>query len=159
GVHGLARMLPPIAWVLAWLCGMIAIFAALAHVGFPVADAIPELLSGRTRRDAWSIAHAIGADAPTAAALFAAAAIAAAGAAVTPLRPSGGAVGPGLVTASSGVAIGVRGVALPAVASTMSRGAFVDSVRRLAGPERQLAAYRSFDYGFVYYWDAQVPVQ
>ena len=159
GIHGLARLLPPLAWLMAWLCGGIAILVTLTHVGLPLTDVIPDLLGGRTGRDAKSVVHAIGADATTIIALFGSAACAAAAGALVAARQRWELLLICLIVATSAVAVAVRRVVMPAIATTTTRGPFVDTVRRIAGPDGRLAAYRSFDYGFVYYWGSNVAVQ
>jgi hypothetical protein len=47
---------------------------------------------------------------------------------------------------------------MPAVAASTSREGFNAALRRLVGPDGTIAAYRSFDYGAVFYWGQNVPV-
>jgi 4-amino-4-deoxy-L-arabinose transferase-like glycosyltransferase len=156
--RGLAQALPPMAWVWSWLCGTLTILTLLAYAGLPVIEAIPALLDPRAGREAYPVVHAIDTHARLTAVLFAIATATAAGAALVAARQRWGLLLAFLVVSTAALGIAVRQVVMPAVAETTSRRSFNDAVRRIVGPEATVSAYRSFDYGSVYYWNANIPV-
>lgn len=158
GRRRLARALSPIAWALAWLCGAVAVFAALAHIGLPVPNAIPDLLGARARRDALPVVQALSIHSYPTMLLFGLAAAAAAGAALSASRQQWGLLLACLVVSTATLGIAVRQIVMPAVGQAVSRRPFNDAVRRIVGPDGSLSAYRSFDYGSVFDWERAVPV-
>jgi hypothetical protein len=57
------------------------------------------------------------------------------------------------------LAVSVRVVILPGLAQQRTRRNFVAEVRSALADPDQLSAYRSFDYGMVYYWGEPIPMQ
>lgn len=158
GTGRLARVIAPIAWVMAWLCGSIALLVALAHIGLPVPTAIPDLLAARARRDVLPVVHALSAHAQPMFLYFALATLAAAGAALMAARQTWAALIICLVLTTAAIGVGVRQVVMPAVGQAVSRRPFNEAVRRIVGESGSVSAYGSFDYGSAFYWDQPIPV-
>jgi 4-amino-4-deoxy-L-arabinose transferase-like glycosyltransferase len=158
GFRALGRVLPPLAWVFAWLCGAFALLAALTHAGLPLATTLPDLLGARAGRDVRPVVHAFSVNALTAVLLFGGAAAAAAGAALMAARQRWSPVLVCLVVASTAISVAVRSIVMPAIGETTTRRNFSDALRRVVGANGDVAAYRSFDYGLVFYWGQNMRV-
>lgn len=158
GRDGLARALPPVAWAWAWLCGVLTILALLTQAGLPVADAIPDLLGARAGRDARPVVEALSAHARLTFIVFGIATCTAAGAALVAARQRWGLLLALLLVSTAAISVAVRHVIMPAVAQSTSRRSFNAALRRVVGPDGTVSAYRSFDYGSVFYWGENVPV-
>lgn len=57
------------------------------------------------------------------------------------------------------LSLSVRLVILPELANQRTRRSFVAQVRSTLPDPSQLSAYRSFDYGMVYYWGKAIPIE
>jgi hypothetical protein len=57
------------------------------------------------------------------------------------------------------LAISVRLLILPELAAQRTRRTFVAAVRSMLADPGELSAYRSFDYGMVYYWGEPIPME
>jgi 4-amino-4-deoxy-L-arabinose transferase-like glycosyltransferase len=156
------RLLSAILVVLASAVTVVATVAALlaaaAACGVPVGATLVDFASARARDDIL-LAAAVFDRYALPLALFLAVAAASA------LATAWGARGQrwrvavfGLLATTSAFIVTVRVVVLPAVASEQTRRGFAAAVKARVGDPRDLYAYRHFDYGFVYYWGAPIPV-
>lgn len=144
---------------LAAVCGVAAFGAAGHAVSIPVVPAICSMLPMAGGADLQRTGLVLSAHAETLAVCFAAAA----GASVLILlaarrrwwRLTFGAI---LLTVGI-LAVSVRCVILPEVAKERTRRNFVAEVRSTLAEPNQLSAYRSFDYGMVYYWGKPIPME
>jgi hypothetical protein len=151
----LARLLTPLAWLLASLLGILGIGAAAQALGLPLLDATVALLPTRTAIDLRPIAAA--ATWPLAAALLIAA-IAAATLASTAARGRWRIALPALVVSLVAVVVGARGTILPAIGAAQSRREFAQALRRAVVDPADVHTIGGLDYGTLFYWGAPIEV-
>jgi 4-amino-4-deoxy-L-arabinose transferase-like glycosyltransferase len=151
----LARLLTPLAWLLASLLGILGLAAAAQALGLPLLDATVALLPTATAIDLRPIAAA--ATWPLAAALLIAA-IAAATLASTAARGRWRIALPALVVSLVAVVVGARGTILPAIGAAQSRREFAQALRRAVVDPADVHTIGGLDYGTLFYWGAPIEV-
>jgi 4-amino-4-deoxy-L-arabinose transferase-like glycosyltransferase len=146
-----------VGWILAAAMGIAAIAIGLTALPFPVASALSSLLDTRAAAETSAMFAAL-AHQPIALVAFAIAAAAALVFAVAAPAGRWGVALSGLFGVTAAASVAVRQSILPEIASAQSRARFVDAVRARPIDVDNLAAFRHFDYGFVYYWRRPVAV-
>jgi 4-amino-4-deoxy-L-arabinose transferase-like glycosyltransferase len=154
----LSAILTFLASLIAVVATVAALLAAAAAYGAPIGPALFDFASARARDDlvlasAVFDRHAL----PLAVLLVVTAASALATAWGARFQRWRVAVF-GLLATMTAFTVATRVIVLPTVASEQTRRHFAEAVKRRVGDPRDLSAFRHFDYGFVYYWGAPIPV-
>ncbi len=154
----LASVATGAAWILTALAGVLAITVGLESLGLPILSAIAEYVDPRAARDLRTVASVIQGQPLMLAALFAVAALGAVAAAVASAARRYGGMLSGWFVATAALAMTVRLVIMPGIASAQTRQHFVARIKALLPAPDDVAAYRHFDYGTIYYWGESMPV-
>jgi hypothetical protein len=145
--------------LLAVVCAAAALAAAGHACSIPVLPAIGSLLGGSAGSDFHRVAAILAANGPTLAACFAAAVVTSLLILLAARRGSLRLTFSAIVLTVGVLTMAVRLVILPELAQQRTRRNFVAAVRSALADPSELSAYRSFDYGMVYYWGKPIPME
>jgi hypothetical protein len=154
----LRRILMPLGWVAAVVVGLTSLTVLGELAGVPVFAGLGGFLSGKIASHMTAVAGSVAAHGGL---LLVSLLVAAAGAVTVATGAGAGRWAlafTGLFLLTAGFVVIARNAVLPAVAWQETRKPYAETVREIVGDPRNLSAYRSFDYGFVFYWGRRLPV-
>jgi 4-amino-4-deoxy-L-arabinose transferase-like glycosyltransferase len=154
----LERLLAPLAWSLAAALAFVGLAVAGHAIGLSAFDLVAAWLRPHAAADV-ALAGRIASAHPVA--LEAALAGATAGAVLTAFAARGrrsGGILVGLFFSVACIEVIARQVVLPQVAAEQTRRRYVAEIRKVVPDIGDIHAYRSFDYGVVFYAGGRVPV-
>ncbi|MDX2166029.1 MAG: hypothetical protein SF182_03165, partial [Deltaproteobacteria bacterium] len=152
------RLIAWLAWPLALLCFVLAAGALAQSAHVPLLDGFAALFDGRTAADVAAVLDALPARGMLFATLLAAAGLAAVCAALSAPRSAFAVALGGLLVATGSLALAVRLVVMPAIATAQTRRPFAVALRDGLADPSALHTTASLDYGTLYYWGAPLPV-
>jgi hypothetical protein len=141
------------------VCAAAAIAAALHALSIPVLPAIGNLLPHGGGSDFDRVALLLSAHGAELTACFTAAAATSLVILVASRNGWWGLTFVAIILTVGMLAISVRLLILPELAAQRTRRTFVAAVRSMLADPGELSAYRSFDYGMVYYWGEPIPME
>jgi 4-amino-4-deoxy-L-arabinose transferase-like glycosyltransferase len=155
--RGIARAVGLLAWLLAGILVPLVVVVLLEALGAPVAATLAPWLPAEARSYCGVISETIRGDRWRLLGLL----VAAVAALSVTIRTARGSrwlgIFAGLWSTTALLLVAVRLVIMPGVAEHLTLRDFMADVRRIVGESGDLAFYKTFDYGAVFYWRGHIP--